>query len=63
MFQYPHPLSGAGFLHSADLDDMRAALLDEEEKEDDDGPDGGSPFIAGQRSQVTLTFGSQTHRA
>ncbi|WP_411352579.1 hypothetical protein PNH50_06370 [Leisingera aquaemixtae] len=63
MFQYPHPLSGAGFMHSANLDDMRAALLDEDEKEDDDGPDGGSPFIAGQRTQAALTVGSQTRRA
>ncbi|MFY0309492.1 hypothetical protein ACFMBG_06305 [Leisingera sp. D0M16] len=63
MFQYTHPLRGAGFMHSADLDDMRAAILDEGEEEDDDGPDGGSPFIAEKRARVTLTFGYRTRRA
>ncbi|UWQ78617.1 hypothetical protein K3725_15065 [Leisingera sp. S132] len=40
------------FLHSADIDDMRAAILDDEE--DDDGPDGGSPHICvkGRRRAV-----------
>lgn len=63
MFQFTHPLSGAGFLHSADLEDMQAALLDDGKEEDDDGPDGGSPCIAGKRTQVTLMFGYQNRRA
>ncbi|MEW2912837.1 hypothetical protein [Leisingera sp. JC11] len=37
-----HP--GRRFMHSADLDDMRAAILDDED--DDDGPDGGSPHVS-----------------
>ncbi|MBY6067720.1 hypothetical protein KUW17_13265 [Leisingera aquaemixtae] len=39
-------------MHSADLDDMRAAILDDEE--DDDGPDGGSPHVCAQGRRRTV---------
>lgn len=45
-----HP--GRRFMHSADLDDMRAAILDDEE--DDDGPDGGSPHVCAQGRRRTV---------
>lgn len=63
MFQFTHPLSGAGLMHSADLDDMRAAILDDGGEEDDDGPDGGSPFITAKGTGVTITCGNKVRRA
>ncbi|MDC0657641.1 hypothetical protein N6L27_06515 [Leisingera sp. SS27] len=47
------------FLHSSDIDDMRAAILDGED--DDDGPDGGSPHVRvkkRRRAVLVAEFGS-----
>ncbi|MBE1282635.1 MAG: hypothetical protein GJ676_04925 [Rhodobacteraceae bacterium] len=47
--------TGLSRLHSADLTDMRRALVDE----DDDGPDGGSPFVQPGKSPAMLGTSSK----
>lgn len=57
MFQMMYHNPGFPRLHSTDLTDMRAALLDD--GDDDDGPDGGSPNVhalpTGRARQDTVT--------
>lgn len=58
MFQIMYHNPGFPRLHSTDLTDMRAALLDDDD--DDDGPDGGSPnvhVLPQQRARTDSTAG------